>query len=108
MRAETLVAKALARQGWALLARNVRHTGFELDLVARKGATLVVIEVKARVRPPTSERDMAELLPPKKRQALARGLAAAVTRWGTEVETARVDLAVVDARGSIDYHVNVL
>jgi putative endonuclease len=46
-RAEQLVAGGLERQGWRIVARNVRTRSGELDLIALDGATLVFVEVKA-------------------------------------------------------------
>jgi putative endonuclease len=46
-RAEQLVATRLERQGWRILARNVRLPSGELDIVALDGRTLVFVEVKA-------------------------------------------------------------
>jgi putative endonuclease len=48
--AEELAAAYLASQGLALLARNVRCKGGEIDLVCKDGATLVVVEVRQRAR----------------------------------------------------------
>jgi putative endonuclease len=49
---ENLACEALARRGYAILARRYRTRVGEIDIVARDGATLVFIEVKTR----TSER----------------------------------------------------
>lgn len=77
------------------MARNVRHVGFELDLVATKGRTLIVVEVKARQRAPSSDREFQMLLPPKKKAALRRGSDRALAIYGQGVTSARIDLAVV-------------
>jgi putative endonuclease len=45
---EDAAARFLEHRGYRILARNVRADGVELDLVARKGPTLVVVEVKTR------------------------------------------------------------
>ena len=47
-RAEAVAAWLLRRQGFRLIARNVRCRWGELDLVARRGRLLVVVEVRAR------------------------------------------------------------
>ncbi|HSD01414.1 MAG TPA: YraN family protein [Gaiellales bacterium] len=47
-RAETLAAIWLRLRGYRILGRNVRVAGREVDVVARRGRTLVVCEVKAR------------------------------------------------------------
>jgi len=46
--AEDLACAYLERQGLAILARNYRCRGGEIDLVARDGATLVFVEVRLR------------------------------------------------------------
>jgi putative endonuclease len=42
------LACELERPGYAILARRYRPRGGELDIIARDGATLVFIEVRAR------------------------------------------------------------
>jgi putative endonuclease len=91
------------RQGWHVLARNYRRHGFELDLIARKGETLAVVEVKARQRPPASSRFAEALLPARKTRALARGAATFIAEHAIEVATVRLDLAVVWP-GGVAYH----
>jgi putative endonuclease len=46
--AETLACWSLRLRGYSIVARNVRVCGREVDVVARRGRTLVVCEVKAR------------------------------------------------------------
>jgi putative endonuclease len=46
--AEAAVASDLARQGLSILATNVRLGRLELDVVARDGDTVIVIEVRHR------------------------------------------------------------
>jgi putative endonuclease len=48
--AEDYVAERLTAAGWLVVARNARPPGVrgELDIVARDGADLVFVEVKAR------------------------------------------------------------
>ena len=41
-------ARELERRGYAIVARRYRRRGGELDIIARDGATLVFVEVKAR------------------------------------------------------------
>ena len=45
---EKVAARFLQRAGLKILARNYRHRRGELDLVARHGLELVMVEVKAR------------------------------------------------------------
>lgn len=48
LKGEDLAARFLAGQGLELLARNVRYTDGELDIVGSARGTLVVVEVKWR------------------------------------------------------------
>lgn len=47
-RAEKVAAKTLRRQGYRIVDRNWRCRLGEIDLVARHGEDMVIIEVKAR------------------------------------------------------------
>lgn len=47
-RAETVAMLLLGLKGYRVLARNYVVRGGEIDLVARRGRTLVFVEVKAR------------------------------------------------------------
>lgn len=46
--AETLAVQYLADQGYEILERNWRCVHKELDIIARKGPFLIVVEVKSR------------------------------------------------------------
>jgi putative endonuclease len=45
---EDFAAAYLEAQGYRILDRNVRSAGVEMDIVARRGRTLVFVEVKTR------------------------------------------------------------
>ena len=45
---EETAVRYLARLGWTILARNVTSPSGELDIVARDGRELVVVEVRTR------------------------------------------------------------
>jgi putative endonuclease len=45
---ENLACQELERRGYAILARRYRTRFGEIDIVARDGATIVFVEVKAR------------------------------------------------------------
>lgn len=49
-RGETLAADFLSRQGFVIIARNVRIRSDEIDILAKKGDTLHLIEVKTSLR----------------------------------------------------------
>lgn len=46
-RAEDICARRLRQKGWQIYARNWRIKSGEIDLIARTGNVLVVVEVKA-------------------------------------------------------------
>lgn len=50
-RGERAAARYLTRRGWRVIAQRWRGGGGELDLVARRGRTLALCEVKARGDP---------------------------------------------------------
>ena len=90
--AETIACWSLRLRGYSILARNVRVCGREVDVVARRGRTLVVCEVKARRsrRRGAPEETVGEWQGRRLREA-AEVLLAADAR----ASTARVDLIAV-------------
>ena len=97
---ENQAALFLRRQGYQIIARNLRAPFGEIDLVARQGKTLCFIEVKAR----SSERFgwPEEAVTASKRRTLAR-----LAEWylqahpHTRTETVRFDVVslVLDGQG---------
>jgi putative endonuclease len=67
--AEALCIVALMLRGYRILARRIRYRVGEIDIVAKRGGTLAVIEVKARSRLD----DAAEALSGRQRRRIARG-----------------------------------
>ncbi len=93
---EQFAESILKEQSWVIVARNLRRQGFELDIVAWKGKTLAIIEVKSRRHPPATM-EQAALLSYSKSRALRRG-AAFLTDEGyipSHIATIRIDLALV-------------
>ncbi|BDV34941.1 YraN family protein [Methylocystis iwaonis] len=73
LRSETIAALWLRAQLYTILDRNFRTQGGEIDIVAKRGGTVVFVEVKARG-------DLAEAaiaITPQKRRRISR----AVDRW---------------------------
>ena len=75
--AEDLVAHRLAGAGWEVLARNARSRHGEIDIVAREGATLVFLEVKAGRRDAAYGPERPALAVDARKQRRIRRLAAA-------------------------------
>jgi putative endonuclease len=68
LRAENLAALLLRLKGYSILARRLRTRAGEIDLIARRGRTLVFVEVKARA----DLADAADALAMRQRARLAR------------------------------------
>jgi len=68
LRAETLAAWWLRLKGYRILARHLRLGVGEIDLVARRGRVLALVEVKRR----ESLAAAAESVLPRQRQRIAR------------------------------------
>lgn len=95
--AEAIAAGALAREGWAVLARRARTPAGEIDLVAERDGLLAFVEVKAR--PSLSE--AAHALGPRQRARLT----AAAECWlaanpGYGAAGMRFDVVIVAADGT--------
>jgi putative endonuclease len=101
-RAEALAAWYLRAKGWRILARRMRLPMIEIDIVARRGSVLAVVEVKWRA---TTELALLTIRPEvlsRLRRAAAE-LAARESRSGRPV-SARVDLLAM-APGAWPRHV---
>jgi putative endonuclease len=106
-RAELAVADYLVVRGFELLGQNVRLGSLELDLVARQGALVVVVEVRTRGR--TALESAFGSIGPRKRARLLRAVGR-LWRQRLErmagVERVRIDAAAVTfdgGRTSIEY-----
>ena len=94
--AETAVADYLVAAGYEVLARNLRLGALELDVVARRGPLVVVVEV--RTRGPGALEGPFESVTPAKRARLRRAVA---RLWRErlegmpEVRRVRIDVAAV-------------
>lgn len=95
-RAETLAALWLTLRGWRIVARRRRMPMIEVDIVARRGGVLAVVEVKRRA---TMDAAVCALTPwaAARLQQAAHQLAAEASRGGRPV-AARVDLIALAPR----------
>ena len=113
-RAEELVARRLAADGWRVLERNARTRSGELDLIALDGSTLVFVEVKAgREGAAHGPTQPAHAVGPRKRariRRLAREWLAAGRGRGLGVAGYRFDVVGVsfggDGLADVDHIVN--
>ena len=67
-RGEDIASRYLARGGYEIVERNFRTRRGELDLIARRDNTLVIVEVK--LRRGTGYGDPLEAVTPRKQQAI--------------------------------------
>lgn len=98
-RAEWMASILLWLKGYRILERDFRVPVGEIDIIARRGGTLVFVEVKAR-----RGADAADVLSPRQRRRISR---AAAWYLGGRPElaalTARFDLIIL-GRGRLPEH----
>jgi len=94
---EVRAAELLARAGYAIVARNVRAGGVELDLVAARGDLAVFVEVKTRRG--RRHGAPAEAVDARKRGRLVRGAAAWLAAQPRRYGRARFDLVTCEVDG---------
>lgn len=100
-RAETLCVWSLRLRGYRILARRLVTPLGEIDIVARRGQVLAMIEVKAR---PTIA-EAAESIGPRQRQRIRRAAEAFLgTRPGLGGLAVRFDVMLL-APGRLPVHV---
>lgn len=91
---EALAAAHLTGAGYAILGRNMRLSGCEVDILARDGDAVVVVEVKTRLS--AAFGDPIEQVGPAKLHRLVRAATTASAAWGGA--SARIDVIGVSAR----------
>jgi len=92
-RGEDLAAEHLAGLGYEIIARNWRCRAGELDIVARQGDTLVLVEVRAR-RSRAFGLPEESLTPAKRARLLACGAyLSAELAWAGSM---RIDLVAIE------------
>lgn len=92
---EAHAAAYLREQGYRILARNVRADGVEIDIVARRRRTLVIVEVKTRRSRYAGRAE--EAVHAGKRARLVRGAAAWLHANPQRGCTIRFDVIVCEA-----------
>ncbi len=92
-RGEDAAATYLGRVGFDILERNWRTRAGEVDIVAKEGATLVLVEVKTRrtIRAGTAE----EAVSPTKQRRIGKLAAAYVQQMDAEPEDIRFDVVTI-------------
>ncbi|MCX7618391.1 YraN family protein [Tepidiforma sp.] len=90
---ERVAAHRLEAAGMAILGRNLRIGGGEIDLLARDGGTLVFVEVRTRRGAPGLAAESVDAAKVAKLLAAAR---AYCEREGLDPEATRLDVVAVD------------
>jgi putative endonuclease len=92
--AELLARAYLRCKGYRILAKNLRNRYGEIDIIAKRGKTLIAVEVKAR----RSMEACAEAVTPWQRQRIARALEAALAAKSAGLARAQADNMPLDIR----------
>ena len=103
-RAERVAAWWLRLKGYRILAMRVRTPLGEIDLVARRGRTLIFVEVKARDRLDIAQ----QALHPSARARIERATRLVMARFGRATDVAvRID-AVLVVPGAWPRHIEAI
>jgi putative endonuclease len=98
-KAEARAAWWLRMQGWTVLAERVRVSGGEVDLIVRRGRTLVFVEVKQRA----TEEAASWALDRSRLQRVAVAAEQLAPRYMEGCDTVRID-AVLMVPGRLPRH----
>jgi putative endonuclease len=99
--AEVLAAAWLMARGWRVLGFRLKAPQGEIDLLARKGGILAVVEVKTR---PTLELSLAAVTPHQQERLLRAGAAIAARRRDLSSLFLRLDMVAL-APGRFPRHI---
>lgn len=93
-RAEQIAAWWLRLQGWRILARRQRTPVGEVDIVARRGRTVIFVEVKAR----DNEQGLALAIDRHRLTRVARAAEVLAARFARNGEDVRIDVILIAPR----------
>lgn len=96
---ETLAAWYLRLKGWRILARRMKTRGGEVDLIARRGATLAFVEVKWR----GSAAALDDAIDERRLRRVAAAAHMLSPRYARVDDTIRIDVLLL-ARGAWPRH----
>lgn len=95
---EALICQKLVLQNWTILAKNFRCIGAEVDIIAKKGSTIIGVEVKTRKNSNQASFSLPspeQLVPTTKINRVKKGLLNYLSKYGEDYQNLRVDLAIV-------------
>lgn len=90
-RGEDLAAWYLRLTGWRVLARRLKTSRGEIDIVARRGRTVCFVEVKWRRNP----RTLAEAIDTHRLRRVAAAATAVAPRYARHGEDVRIDVILI-------------
>ncbi len=99
-RAEVIASFWLRLHGWRILARRARTPVGEVDLVAKRGRTLLFVEVKARATVDEADRSLDHF----RLRRIAAAAEALAPRYGKPGDDIRID-AIFIVPGRLPRHV---
>ena len=100
--AEEIIAQQYIKRGYAILERNWTLGKTEIDIIAQKDATVIIIEVKARSG---KDEDALSAITPDKRRRMIRAADSYLKRL-TGIYDYRFDIATVTG-DTLNYEVNI-
>ena len=103
-RAEKIAAWWLRLKGWRILAIRARTAVGEVDLVARRGAVLAFVEVKARASAAQADLSLDEW----RLRRVARAAEALAPRYARPGDTIRIDALFISPGRLPRHEANVL
>lgn len=93
-RGENLAAWYLRLKGWRILARRVKTPRGEIDLIARRGATVAFIEVKWRQR----GQELGHAVDPYRLRRVAAAAEAVAHRYAGGATVQQIDVLLLAPR----------
>lgn len=90
-RAEDIAGWWLRLKGYRILAKRVRTPFGEVDLVIRRGTTLVFVEVKARLDAASAASSISQV----NQRRVSRASNALLARFGRGCEAVRIDVVLI-------------
>jgi putative endonuclease len=96
---EREAARYLKKKGYAIITKNFRAPGGEVDIIARDGKTLVFVEVKTRKGGQFGEGHWA--VDARKRKHLTLAAMAYLVKKGIRNRPCRFDLVVLDQEAGL-------
>ncbi len=98
IRGEAIAADHLSERSYTILEKNWRSGRLEVDIIARKGNTLIVAEVKTRTG--SFVENLTEAVNRRKQQLLIRAANAYVCKYNLDVDVRFDIITVVFEEGS--------